>query len=229
MLTFQIRRFFANLPKVTSFSQVKDLSASKLSGDDLTEALQKYKLSSWNYGTQVSHTEHVVDGQHTEESHETEQLNKTFHFNDCRHAFAFMDSLAPIIERLNHHPEWTQIDNEVDVRLNTHDAGNSVSIKDVILARTMDYVYDQIADKSVQFAVQEATLNADDVFQNAVSEDSLSRAEDRGRARLYEGRGRNDPELVTKKHKSSQKAVTKPADKSGDKSTSEHYKQVTNL
>lgn len=62
---------------------------------------------------------------------------KTFTFKDNKTAFAFMDSVARIIDTMDHHPEWQQVDTEVDVKLSTHDAGNSVSEKDVLLAKAM--------------------------------------------------------------------------------------------
>lgn len=48
-----------------------------------------------------------------------------------------MDSVARIVDTMDHHPEWQQVDCEVDVKLTTHDAGDSVSEKDILLARAM--------------------------------------------------------------------------------------------
>ena len=41
---------------------------------------------------------------------------------------------------MNHHPEWTNVYNRVEVRLNTHDAGGQVTAKDVELARRMENI-----------------------------------------------------------------------------------------
>ena len=48
-----------------------------------------------------------------------------------------MDTVSSVIDQMDHHPDWKHVDNEVDVRLSTHDAGNNVSLKDIILARSM--------------------------------------------------------------------------------------------
>lgn len=67
-------------------------------------------------------------------------LKRTFTFADFTEALAFINDAAPEIERLNHHPEWTNVYNRVLVRLTTHDAGNRVTAADVELAKTLDWV-----------------------------------------------------------------------------------------
>ena len=67
-------------------------------------------------------------------------LTRTFTFTDFTQALAFINDAAPEIERLNHHPEWTNVYNRVAVRLTTHDAGNRVTAADVELAKTLDWV-----------------------------------------------------------------------------------------
>jgi 4a-hydroxytetrahydrobiopterin dehydratase len=64
-------------------------------------------------------------------------IAKTFVFKDFAKAFAFMAEAALAAERLNHHPEWFNVWNRVDVTLSTHDAGG-VTDKDIALARAMD-------------------------------------------------------------------------------------------
>lgn len=59
-----------------------------------------------------------------------EQLVRKFEFSDFIEAFAFMTELAIISERLNHHPEWTNVYNKLTVRLSTHDIGG-LSEKDL--------------------------------------------------------------------------------------------------
>src|SRR5215204_3079779 len=65
---------------------------------------------------------------------ENDALTKTFKFGSFREALSFMTRIGFEAEELNHHPEWTNVYNRVVVRLNTHDAGNKVTAKDVELA-----------------------------------------------------------------------------------------------
>ena len=65
---------------------------------------------------------------------ERDALTKTFKFGSFREAMGFMARVAFEAEELNHHPEWTNVYSKVSVRLNTHDAGDKVTAKDVELA-----------------------------------------------------------------------------------------------
>jgi len=60
-----------------------------------------------------------------------------FIFNDFSAAFAFMTCGALAAEKLNHHPEWSNVYNRVDVRLSTHDAGGLTEL-DFALAEALD-------------------------------------------------------------------------------------------
>ncbi|GAB4355225.1 MAG: 4a-hydroxytetrahydrobiopterin dehydratase [Oricola sp.] len=64
-------------------------------------------------------------------------IRKSFAFRTFRKAFAFMTEVAMVAERMNHHPEWTNVYNRVEVVLTTHDAGG-VSELDLELAAAMD-------------------------------------------------------------------------------------------
>lgn len=61
-------------------------------------------------------------------------LAKTFEFGSFREAMSFMTRVAFEAEEMNHHPEWTNVYNRVQVRLLTHHAGDRVTEKDVDLA-----------------------------------------------------------------------------------------------
>lgn len=65
-------------------------------------------------------------------------LTRTYRFRDFNTAMAFMHDVAPAIDALNHHPEWSNVYNRVSVTLRTHDAGDRVTELDVKLARLLD-------------------------------------------------------------------------------------------
>ena len=69
---------------------------------------------------------------------ENNSLKKTFKFKDFSEAFAFMTRVAFIAEKMNHHPNWNNVYNHVEISLNTHDAGNVVTDKDRKLAAAID-------------------------------------------------------------------------------------------
>ncbi|MCB9959176.1 MAG: 4a-hydroxytetrahydrobiopterin dehydratase [Rhodospirillaceae bacterium] len=64
---------------------------------------------------------------------------KTFIFKDFSAAFAFMTRVAMMAEKMNHHPEWFNVYNTVDVVLATHDAGGVTGL-DVKLANFMNLI-----------------------------------------------------------------------------------------
>lgn len=64
-------------------------------------------------------------------------LTKRFRFEDFNAAFGWMTRAAMIAEVMNHHPEWTNVYNRVDVTLSTHDAGGLTQL-DVQLAQALD-------------------------------------------------------------------------------------------
>jgi 4a-hydroxytetrahydrobiopterin dehydratase len=71
------------------------------------------------------------------ESRDGKALVKSFKFKTFNAAFAFMTRVALVAEKMDHHPEWTNVYNRVDVRLSTHSAGG-VSELDVKLAKKMN-------------------------------------------------------------------------------------------
>ncbi|MFN3371346.1 MAG: 4a-hydroxytetrahydrobiopterin dehydratase [Sphingomonadaceae bacterium] len=68
---------------------------------------------------------------------EGEHLKRSFRFADFSEAFAFMTRVALLAERQDHHPEWFNVWNRVDIALTTHDAGG-LSARDVKLAAAID-------------------------------------------------------------------------------------------
>lgn len=68
---------------------------------------------------------------------ERDAIQKTFLFTDFNAAFGFMTQVALLAEKMDHHPEWSNVYNRVVVLLTTHDA-NGVTELDVRLAQFMD-------------------------------------------------------------------------------------------
>lgn len=74
---------------------------------------------------------------HTNWRMKEDSLHAQWVFKDFGSAMSFMNSVADVAERMNHHPEWTNVYNRVKVRLTTHDAGGLTHL-DFDLARAMD-------------------------------------------------------------------------------------------
>ncbi len=64
-------------------------------------------------------------------------ISRQYKFADFRQAFAFMTQVALAAERADHHPEWSNVYNRVDIRLTTHDAGG-LTEHDFALAAVAD-------------------------------------------------------------------------------------------
>lgn len=69
------------------------------------------------------------------------QLQVTLKFKDFTEAFAFMTEVAFHAEKQNHHPNWSNVWNTVNIELSTHDAGNIVTDKDHKLAASITEIY----------------------------------------------------------------------------------------
>ncbi len=64
-------------------------------------------------------------------------IQKSYKFKSFSHAWAFMSRVSLLAEKMNHHPEWFNVYNKVDVVLTTHDAGG-VSALDTKMAKAMN-------------------------------------------------------------------------------------------
>jgi len=72
---------------------------------------------------------------------ENNQLKQSFQFVDFVEAFAFMTRVAFAAEKMNHHPNWSNVYNKVEITLFTHDANNSITEKDIKLSKMIDEIY----------------------------------------------------------------------------------------
>ena len=91
--------------------------AEKLTGNARKTALAK--LAGWS------------------EVKDRDAISRTFTFRDFNGAFGFMTRAALVAEKLDHHPEWFNVYDKVEVTLATHDAGG-VTERDIELAAAMD-------------------------------------------------------------------------------------------
>lgn len=69
---------------------------------------------------------------------ENNQLKKKFEFKDFKEAFGFMTRVALAAEKADHHPDWRNVFNTVEISLTSHDAGSKVTEKDHKLAKEID-------------------------------------------------------------------------------------------
>ena len=67
-----------------------------------------------------------------------------FKFDDFVSAFGFMSAVALHAEKMNHHPEWSNVYNRVNIKLTTHDAGNTVTDKDRKLSQAISSLYNKM-------------------------------------------------------------------------------------
>ncbi|MEO5494847.1 MAG: 4a-hydroxytetrahydrobiopterin dehydratase [Sphingomonas sp.] len=93
----------------------------QLTEDERAEALDE--LDAWDY------------------DEARDAITRSFTFEDFTEAFAFMTRVALIAEKSDHHPEWSNVWNRVDILLTTHDAGG-LSARDVAMAEAIDALVD---------------------------------------------------------------------------------------
>jgi len=78
-------------------------------------------------------------------------LYRELKFRNFADAFAFMTAVAFAAERMDHHPEWSNVYNKVTIRLTTHDTGG-ITDKDFALAAEINEIYTRVAPLTRQAA-----------------------------------------------------------------------------
>ncbi|MEZ4713480.1 MAG: 4a-hydroxytetrahydrobiopterin dehydratase [Caldilineaceae bacterium] len=68
------------------------------------------------------------------------KLHRDFKFKNFVQAFGFMTQVAILAERMDHHPEWSNVYGQVSIDLVTHSAGNAISQLDIELAHQIDEI-----------------------------------------------------------------------------------------
>lgn len=74
---------------------------------------------------------------------ENNQMRRTFVFEDFTEAFSFMTRVAFLAEKHNHHPNWCNVYNKVEIHLCTHDAGDTITDRDRKLAAAIDKLHQE--------------------------------------------------------------------------------------
>ncbi len=110
-------RFYSSLLLSSPFSSAKN---AKLVGEKRTQELALLNKSGWNM-----------------KKGDRDAIEKTFIFDNFVDAFGFMSKVAIVAEKMDHHPEWFNVYNRVEVVLTTHDF-KALSNYDIELARKMD-------------------------------------------------------------------------------------------
>ena len=97
------------------------MAIDQLSEEERAEALDQ--LDEWDY------------------DEARDAITRRFVFADFAEAFGFMARVALVAEKMDHHPEWSNVWNRVDILLTTHDCGG-LSMRDVTLAQAIDAFVD---------------------------------------------------------------------------------------
>ena len=74
---------------------------------------------------------------------ENNQLKRSFKFKNFVEAFTFMTEVAFAAEKMDHHPNWSNAYNKVEILLFTHDAKDSITEKDVKLSKEIDKIFNE--------------------------------------------------------------------------------------
>lgn len=72
---------------------------------------------------------------------ENNQLHRSFEFEDFVEAFSFMTKVAFAAEKMGHHPNWSNVYNNVYISLFTHEAKDSITEKDIKLSKEIDKIF----------------------------------------------------------------------------------------
>ncbi|MBV7255583.1 4a-hydroxytetrahydrobiopterin dehydratase [Pacificimonas sp. WHA3] len=89
--------------------------------------------------TEAERAEHLPQLEGWDLARDGAAIRKVYEFDDFVGAFGFMARVALLAEKADHHPEWSNVYNKVDITLTTHDA-DGLSMRDVELAQKIDAI-----------------------------------------------------------------------------------------
>lgn len=117
------------------------------------KGLERYKIKTPTNATMSSYSQHIfqtldekedqiksVGKQNWTPSDKKDAIVKTFAFKNFVQAFSFMTAVALEAEKVDHHPEWSNVYNKVEITLTSHFC-KGVSLLDIKMARTIDNIY----------------------------------------------------------------------------------------
>nr|XP_027197929.1 pterin-4-alpha-carbinolamine dehydratase-like [Dermatophagoides pteronyssinus] len=111
--------------KASISSKVKKMSATKLNDEQRKELLQPLLEQKWSM-----------------DKSGRDAITKEFQFKDFIEAFSFMTQVAMKAEKMNHHPEWFNCYNRVNILLSSHDV-NGLSERDIRLAKQIEIYFER--------------------------------------------------------------------------------------
>ena len=122
----KIFRLFSSSHKVVELGQIKTLALKTLTDTQIKAGLKSLKLKNWRLETEGNRN----------------VIKRNLLFNDFVESFIFMTEVAKAANAVEHHPEWFNVYNKLDITWSTHDVGG-VSVKDLLLAKICDDCYDR--------------------------------------------------------------------------------------
>ncbi|KAI8929596.1 transcriptional coactivator/pterin dehydratase [Entophlyctis helioformis] len=137
----QLRSQLPRMPLLTATTMPTSLAATVL-GTSAAATSRSYTTSKTPKALTPEQRETLlkplVDGSGDWELVEgRDAICKQFQFQDFPAAFGFMSHVAIVAEKMNHHPEWFNVYNRVEITLSTHDCGG-LSVRDIQLANAID-------------------------------------------------------------------------------------------
>lgn len=110
------------------FKEIPELIPTKISSvEKIKELILKEDLKNWKY------------------NEKKDCLSKNLTFNNFNESISFMNSIAIFAEKIQHHPEWFNVYNHVNIDLRTHDC-DGISYKDFYLSRYIDLIEEQVKE-----------------------------------------------------------------------------------
>ena len=137
----KIYRLFSSSHKVVKLDEIQALTLKALTDTQIKAGFQSLKLDHWRLETEGNRN----------------VIKRNLKFDDFFGAFCFMTEISRAAEEGQHHPEWFNVYNKVDITWSTHDVGG-VSVKDLLFAK----IVDDCADRGMEIPFPEDyEVNAD--------------------------------------------------------------------